>query len=372
MDKNRKISATRVALADGLHSNCIVEIDNLGKIVSVEKDVENIDSRAGVEMYNGLLMPGLINCHSHLEYSYVKGMIGRGGGLPRFIDSIIDIKYNVPIEDSVKIDAARKWDKIMFENGIQVVGDHTNYEYTTPIKQDSKMYYHSFVEMLDEDGVPAMDLFARGIERVKEQAAVGVKATVSPHATYTLADEFLAAIGSAENKGILSVHFKESVVLGGKNETDRIFSNISSNREGLLLIHSIYATEEDITKAITQYGSKVTVVPCPLSNLYIEERLPDFDMFIRKGVRIALGTDSLSSNEVLSILEEMKCVEKHYPDYSLESILAMATVNGAEALGITDWAGSIAEGKCPGIVLIEGVDFIANKLTENAEIKRLV
>ncbi len=368
---SRKISAPLTALPEGLIKNCIVEIDDNGVILSIEREVSDLDSRAGVERYDGMLMPGMISCHCHLEYSYVKGMIPRGGGLPKFIETIIDIKFNRPIEDSKKIEASAKWDKFMYDNGINAVGDHSNYEFTTPIKSASPIYYHSFLEMLEEDDKSASESFKVGNERVEIQKAAGVVATVSPHATYTLNDEFLNMIGSSDNKGVLSVHFKESVVLGGENERDRIFNAISADRSGLLLIHSIYADNDDIKAAVDKYGDKVTVVPCPLSNIYIEQRLPDFDMFVKNGIRIALGTDSLSSNETLSILEEMKCIEQHYPNYPLTTIIKWATINGADALEISDWAGSIEEGKRPGLVLIEGVDLKAERLTADASPRRL-
>ncbi len=372
MEKNRKISATLTALPDGLIKDCIIEVNTNGEIISIEREVSDLDSRAGVERYNGLLLPGMVNCHCHLEYSYVKGMISRNGGLPKFIETIIDIKFNRPIEEDFKFEMAVAADKAMFENGIQAVGDHSNYEYPTPIKSASPIYYHSFLEMLEEEGVPAVDSFKVGVERIGLQKSAGVVSTVSPHATYTLNDEFINMIGSEDNKGILSIHFKESVVLGGEDERPRVFNAISPNRDGLLLIHSIYASSDDIDAAVERYGDKVTVVPCPLSNIYIEERLPDLDMFRNKGIRIALGTDGLSSNDILSILEEIKCVSKNYPNYPLIDIINWATINGAIALGISDWAGSIEVGKRPGLVLAEGVDFANEKLTDDATPKRLV
>ncbi len=372
MERGRKISATLAALPDGLIRDCIVEVNSNGEIVAIEREVTDLDSRAGVERYNGLLIPGMVNCHCHLEYSYVKGMIPRGGGLPKFIDTIIDIKFNRPIEESFKLEEARKADKIMFSNGIQAVGDHSNYEFPTPIKSASPIYYHSYLEMLEEEDKTPAQSFAVGVERIALQKSVGVMATVSPHATYTLNDEFINMIGNKKNEGRISIHFKESVVLGGDDERERVFAAISPERDGLLLVHSIYATKEDIDRAVERYGDVVTVVPCPRSNIYIEERLPDLDMFKASGIRIAMGTDGLSSNEVLSMLEEIKCVSENYPNYPLSEIITWATANGATALGIDSWAGSIEVGKRPGLVLVEGVDFKNEKLTSDASPKRLV
>ena len=93
---------------------------------------------------------------------------------------------------------------------------------------------------------------------------------------------------------------------------------------------------------------------------------------MKEGVRIALGTDSLSSNDILSIVQEIKCIQKHFPSIELGTILEWATINGAQALDKSDTLGSIEKGKRPGIVLIDNVDFSAMKLTENSKSTRLI
>lgn len=369
---NRKISATYTALPEGLVKNCIVETDNKGAILAIEREVKDLDSRSGVEYFNGVLMAGMVNCHCHLEYSYVKGMIARGGGLPQFISSIIDIKYNRPIEESEKVAMAQKWDDVMYKNGITAIGDHNNNDYVTDIKLKSSIFYQTFIELYDADGQEAALTFAQGEARAAQQRAKGLSTSVVPHATYTLADDLVALIGGEKNKGILSTHFKESFVLGGENEADRMIGLISEKHDSILFVHAIYATDEEIKNAKAKFGDKLTVAPCPLSNIYIEERLPDYEMLMKNGVRIAIGTDGLSSNEKLSILEEMKCIQQHYPAIELETLIGWATKNGAEALCINDWAGTIEVGKAPGLVVIDNVDFVSMKLTDSSTVTRIV
>lgn len=369
---HRKISATRVALPEGLVKNCIVEVDAAGVIVGIERDVENMDGRAGVEYFSGLLIPGMVNCHCHLEYSYVKGMIARGGGMPKFISSIIDIKYNRPIAESEKIAMASKWDDVMYKNGITAVGDHNNNDYVTDVKLKSKIYYHTFVELYDADNQDALTTFQEGAKRAQEQRDLGLTTSVVPHATYTIADDLLALIGGSENKGVLSTHFLETVELGGEGEADRMIRAISEKRDGVMFVHAIYANREVMSKAVAKYGEKLTVAPCPLSNEYIENRLADYDMLMKSGVRIAIGTDGLSSNDRLSILEEMKCIQNYYPAIPLQKVLEWGTINGAEALTIADWAGSIEVNKKPGLVLIDNVDIGSLKLTDASTATRIV
>ena len=98
----------------------------------------------------------------------------------------------------------------------------------------------------------------------------------------------------------------------------------------------------------------------------------DFDMYRKLGVRIALGTDGLSSNDTLSMVDEMKCVAKSFPNIPTKDIIEMATINGAKAIEIDSWAGSIAEGKTPGIVLLEGMDMVNMEFTDNATSRRII
>lgn len=370
--KTRKISASYIALPEGLTPNCIVEICENGKIINIERNIFNIDSYAELEYYNGILTAGFINCHCHLEYSYVKGMIPSGGGMAKFISNIIDIKYNRPISEVEKIEMANIYDNVMYKNGITAVGDHNNNDYVIDVKLNSNIYYHTFVELYDADNQEPEQTFYEGVKRAKSQREAGLMTSIVPHATYTLSNDLISFIGGEKatskgdiNGGILSTHFLESVELGGVDEVDRMIGAISVDRDSVILVHAIYAKREDVEKAKNKFGDKLTISPCPLSNLYIEERLTDYSMLLESGVRIALGTDGLSSNEKLSIVDEMKCIQDNFPDIDLDTLIKWVTINGAEALCIDSWAGSIEVGKSPGLVLIENLDMNRLKLSDD-------
>jgi cytosine/adenosine deaminase-related metal-dependent hydrolase len=86
--------------------------------------------------------------------------------------------------------------------------------------------------------------------------------------------------------------------------------------------------------------------------LYIENELPNVQMFVENNCNIVLGTDSYASNNQLSIFAEIKTIQKHFPALPLETILQWATFNGAKAIGIEDKFGSLHVGKKPGIILL--------------------
>ena len=113
-------------------------------------------------------------------------------------------------------------------------------------------------------------------------------------------------------------------------------------------------------------------VICPNSNLFIGERLPDLELLRQNNLRICLGTDGLSSNRKLSILEEMKTIQTYFPSIPLGDLVIWGTRNGAEALSMDDWGGTIEIGKRPGINLISGMDLQHLRLQPQSKVKRLI
>ncbi len=367
----RKITSDYMISGGKIYRKPLIEIDAEGTVLSLQTNLDETPEDA--EYYSGLIIPGMVNAHCHLEYSYVKGKIERGGGLPHFISSIISIKINDKTPDEQKTEAAREIDQQMILEGVVAVGDHNNNDYVYEIKEQSPIHYHSFVELYDVDGQDADTSFHQGLERVKAHQDKGLEATIAPHATYTMEDRLLGLCGGVltseqgeKAQGVCSVHFKESVAMAGEQESDRIFAALTPERENTLLVHSVYATGSDIDRAKALLGDRMSVVVCPLSNHYIENSMADVKMLMDKGVRVAIGTDSLSSNDDISMVGEMHKLSQCYPELPLETIVDWATRNGAVALGIDDWAGTIEVGKYPALVHIEDFDSETMRLSENS------
>jgi len=113
-------------------------------------------------------------------------------------------------------------------------------------------------------------------------------------------------------------------------------------------------------------------VLCPLSNYFIENKYPDLTNFIPFSDKVTIGTDSLASNNTLSILEEMKALVKIKADLSFEKVLQWATLNGAKALQLDRNIGSIEIGKKPGINLITDFDFANTNITDKSTVRVLI
>ena len=110
----------------------------------------------------------------------------------------------------------------------------------------------------------------------------------------------------------------------------------------------------------------VFVALCPRSNIYIHNALPPVEMLRRSGIRLALGTDSLSSNDSLDMVSEMLCLQENFDGLTLGEILSWCCQGGADFLGKGDILGSIAPGKRPGLVFIDHLDASGRLTTASA------
>ncbi len=354
-----------------------------GTVLEVESR-EGVDSHYGTEFYSGILIPGMVNAHTHLELSYLKGMVAPGGGFTGFAAGLAAVRNNFTREQQAA--AANFHDVRMFAEGVSVVGDISNGDVTFEVKKRSRAHYHTFLELF---GLGASVDDIRPLLAAAQ--ADGLAMTVTPHSTYSLNDRaFREAVGGPENTP-LSVHFMESreeeelyVGRGAMHEwyeargwdtdfpaiysspAERIVRCIPPERR-ILLVHNTFITRCEVDMLAAHFGDNVTFVLCPRSNRYINDAEPPARMLMEAGVRVAVGTDSLASNTSLSMIDELKSLG----GIPLETLLRWATAAGAEALSVDGTYGTIEKGKRPGIVLVEGVDWEWMKLLPGATTRRL-
>ena len=128
-----------------------------------------------------------------------------------------------------------------------------------------------------------------------------------------------------------------------------------SPKHKVLLVHNTYTSSAEVG-ALNEWKGAATLCLCPNANMYIEGRLPDIPLLASCNAPLVVGTDSLASNTQLSILDELKTISKHYPQFSLQELLEWATINGATYFGWDDILGTIKIRKKPGIVNISGLE----------------
>ena len=342
----------------------VVVLNDEQRVVAIEQLGD--EETGSTEFYNGILAPGFVNAHCHLELSYLKGALPQGLGMDGFVKAMMGWSKR-DIGDTVA--AMREAGAAMYAEGVAAVGDISNTANSFEVKQQSPIAFHSFIEMVGLDGNVAVqkkneadDLLSQAVER-------GLSASVTPHAVYSLSDElFEYSVKRANEAGILSIHHQEGA-REGSTARQRLLP-LLDRQTRLLLVHNTYTVAADI-EAVEERTEKAVWVLCPNSNHYIQRILPPAGLLFEKGVTVAIGTDSYASNTRLSMLEEIKTLSTHFPQIPLEVLLQWATQGGAVALNKAGALGVIAPGCRPGLVLIEGVDFAQMRLRPDATARRL-
>ncbi|MDR1170346.1 MAG: amidohydrolase family protein [Prevotellaceae bacterium] len=372
--------------------NGVVEIDSAGKIAGLSSLGDTAIEREHTEFFNGIITPGFINAHCHSELSHMKGVIPQHSGMTDFCKSVISYR-NIDVDK--QLSAMYEADKLMENEGIVAVGDISNSDASVRMKKDSRLTYHTFVETLNLNPCLADENIAKAKAVKRSFEREGLRASITPHAPYSLSEKlFELSVAEANRSGIISIHNEEScdemelfAKKQGKmrnffgkemdsflpqydNPLHRILKYIDAETS-MLLIHNTHTSEQDIRDALSR-NRKTTWTLCPASNLYIENRLPDVNLFATINARVAVGTDSLSSNTNLSILQELKILTSAFPETGLHNLLRWATLNGAEALNLDSELGSFDRGKRPGALLLSAIDFKNMKLTDNTKVKRLI
>ena len=375
----RKI-ASHYALVNGaLERGVVVEVDDYGTITNISRH-DNIDNIASVEFYPGILIPGMVNAHSHLELAYLRGAIAEGTGFAGFAREIGRVRGNYTNEE--RLHAASVADSEMWHEGVEAVLDIANDDLIMPIKERSKVEYHTLFEVFG--------LMVQSCDTQRTMAAKYDHADITTHSTYSLQDAIFREIASKGTES-LSVHLLESedeIALYNKKgslwewysrmgwECDflhyghpakRIAESVPTDR-ATLLVHGCKSTAEDITLLDKHFATQPTWVMCPESNRYISGITPPIALYRELGAQIAIGTDSLASARHLSMVENMRLLG----DVPLAELLTYATLNGAKALGIAERKGSIEVGKQPGLAVISGVDLQAMRLTPESQSRRII
>lgn len=346
----------------------------------------------------GIIVPGFINCHCHLELSHLKDQIAGQLGMGHFVG---EISRKRMIADEISLASAMAADNEMFSEGIVAVGDISNTGLTIQVKKNSRISYFTFIEVFGFHPSRAGRAFDMALLVKKAFSDALLPSSVVPHSPYSVSDLLFEKICrfSRENPGRLTIHCQESedeirffrsgdgpildhlvnnlgIDVSHRNFTpgnplDWILSGLPSDQP-MLLVHNTFTTPDDIGMIKTRRSEVNTYfVLCPNSNLHISGCLPPVSLFRTGKLKICTGTDSLASNHRLSVLSELITLQQHFPDIGTEELLTWGCANGAEALGMSDRVGTLEPGKKPGIVLISGTGDANPRLTPGCRAKRL-
>ncbi len=388
-------------LFDGFHFRNSNEVLITKEDGTIETIIPLEQAGDDVQLLKGILTPGFINCHCHLELSHLKNIIPPHTGLIEFLCSVVTKRDFAPEIILLEIEKA---ESEMYNNGIVAVGDIGNTTDTAFIKSKSKIYWQNFVEVIgftDEKATENFNHYKSVAEELQLKTQNSKHRTVLvPHAPYSISPKTFEFINTATKNQIISIHNQEHPAedelyktgggaylklfkIFGINESPFPITGKSSirsylpyfnNGQTIFLIHNTFMPEEDIVWAneyATANGLKLVYCLCINANLYIENKIPPVALFIKHNCDLVLGTDSYSSNWQLSIAKEMQSLLKvvgvstnhggiNHDLLSKEIILQMATINGAKALEWEDELGSFEKHKKPGVVLLSD-DFSESK-----------
>lgn len=374
---SRRIASNWLLTDKGLVRNPVVEFDPEGTILHI-RTAGHPDREPFTEFHAGILLPGLVNAHCHIELSYLHGAIPPGGGFAAFARSMGEVR-NRKSEEERRL-AVESADAGLTRQGVAAVGDISNGETACPTKERSRIAYRTFAEVFG--------LNTRTTERFRPLLH-HPDTSLTPHSLYSVPDETFRSI-CREGEEPLSIHFLESPAekelyqrcgalwewygrsgmscdfLHYGSPAKRLVASVPRDRS-VILVHACMTEQEDIDLIMNHFTAPVYWCLCPRSNRYISNLRPPVDLLRRNGLNICIGTDSLASNDSLSLLEELRSL----PEVPLAERLHWVTATGAAALGWSDRFGRLEPGRRPGLLLLSGLDYERMQLTDRSSITRI-
>lgn len=380
----RALHADAVVVGDGAPVvDGAVVVDASGEIHAVGRAADVLPRHAGVpvERVRGVVLPGLVNAHTHLELSALRGCVPGGAGFVPWVEHLIGSRDELqPESDAAAIERA--------VDELQACGTVAVGEVTNSLAAVTTLARRGFVgcvfhEVFGVERAPLLERLAALPRMVEERLGTWPSAQLayapSPHTLYTThADVVRQLLREGAEKGLrLSLHLAEHAaerrflesgdgpiagwyearlklrrdLLEWPGQSPVAFADsLGALAPGVLAVHLTDARPEEL-QTVARRGSPVVL--CPRSNLFIESRLPPLISMRAAGIMPALGTDSLASSASLDVLAEARALSDRFPSVPARDLLTMVTWASARALGRSD-VGRIAPGSRPGLLAIDG------------------
>jgi cytosine/adenosine deaminase-related metal-dependent hydrolase len=341
----------------------------------------------------GILVPGLVNAHCHLELSHLAGLLPGSVGFVPWVESVVASRGRFGEEDVRPAIASAI--RFLEERGTVAVGDISNALGHLDLLSTSRLSAVVYLELLAWDPAKAEAVLAFAEERLLAAEASlrpGLEVRLAAHAPHSVSPalfgllverggpaalhlaespdeaEFLAGRGGAwpaflERRGLGHVAFAPPGL-----SPVRYADRLGALHPRLVAAHGVQVDAGD-REVLASRG--VHVVVCPRSNLHLGVGAADVPALLASGVRLALGTDSLASAGTLDVLDDAVLLRRQFPDLDPAALVRMATLGGAEALGFDD-LGASAPGKRAALAFAadgSGADPLAVLLSGEARLE---
>jgi cytosine/adenosine deaminase-related metal-dependent hydrolase len=344
-----------------------------------------------VDLGRVALLPGLVNAHTHLELSWMRGLVPPARRMSAWARELIQRRRAAGSDDP---EAIRQAVREARAAGTAVLGDITNTLASVPALAESPLSGVVFLEVIgfrrDDAARAATDALAR-------LAALSLPprltTALAPHAPYSVSPQLIESLHARSAGRPYSMHVGESLeevafLTGGTGPWRDLLRELGAwessweppscgpvgylERLGvlgptLLAVHAVQLTDAELS-TLARHGS--TVVTCPRSNGWTGAGDPPVARFYASGVRVAIGTDSLASVPDLSVFAELAALRTLAPDVPARALLHSATRAGAEALGYADRFGAIQAGSSADLIAVDlppGVDDVEEYLVSGVQ-----
>ena len=344
-----------------------------------------------IDLGNVVILPGLVNAHTHLELSWMRGRVAPSNSMPAWAASLMALRREQQGEPRAPIESAISE---AHGFGTAVVGDVTNTLAVDQLLRESPLAGAMFYELLGFDAKEPQQVVGSALARLNALAdrREWIR-TIVPHAPYSVSPDLFRAIAKAAGDRPMSIHIGESPdemeflrdATGAWRElleqlgvwSDRweppgcgpveYLDRMGLLNERLLAVHGTQLPDGELVR-LASVGA--TLVTCPRSNRWTGAGTPPIERFYASGVRVAIGTDSLASVEDLNLFQELGYVRRLAPHVPARQLLESATVHGAAALGFQHEFGTIEPGKRAALIALRippGVEDVEEYLVSGIE-----
>ncbi len=353
----------------------VIDDDGMIKFAGQSKDIGGFESYRTIDLDNSAIVPGFVNTHTHLELTHLHKYIKSNGNFTDWIRQLVDKRKGW--SECEYVHSVRDGIMSSLKSGTTTVADITRNGIALHELLTSKIRKLLFFEIINfnpdtaEDTINDFKSLIAGIN-TNDLLTIGI----FPHAPYTVSDRLYRNCKNVSNEldMVIATHIAET-----KDEVEFLttgtgqfvsllndfnmlnnwkhpgqypinyLNNVGFLNKGCILIHCNYLSDDEIDLI---EKTKSNVVFCPRSHEYFSHKDHPFSILMDRNINISLGTDSLASNDTLSILDEMKFIRKHYSELKPQSIFYMGTVAGAVALKMDDKIGKLNPGYYADISVI--------------------
>lgn len=335
------------------------------------------------DLGNAAILPGLVNAHTHLEFSALESPLGEPGiGIADWIQQVIQWRRGQTEESSRAVEIGLH---ASVRNGTTTLGDIAQPDWPAEVFEQASLRATLFQELIAPTADRVPEAIRRAHAHVQRSGDSRWLAGLSPHAPYTVRCELLdETVSLSAAHGIsLAFHLAESreelellqcgtgrladflreletwdagVTAVGSRPMDYLRRLAGADR--VLVIHGNYLEDDEIA-FLANHRKHMAVVYCPRTHEHFRHSDYPLSKMLAAGVSLCLGTDSRASSPDLSLLAEMRAVRRKHPDVDPRVVLELGTLAGARALGLDREAGSLEAGKLADLTVVALPDWDA-------------